>query len=53
MEQNPFVYESEKALVRIHSGKRTADERRKALEEATKAFYRAIQKGGTKQCQNT
>ena len=39
-----FVYQTEKAIVRIHPGKRTAEEQRKALEEAARQFYRAIQK---------
>lgn len=31
-----FVYESKKAIVRIHTGQRSEEERRKALEEAVK-----------------
>lgn len=47
-----FIYETEKALVRIHPGKRTEAEQRKALEESAKQFYKSIQKdlmkkGGT------
>lgn len=38
------IYESEKAIVRVHLGKRTAEERKTALEEAVKQFYKEIQK---------
>lgn len=41
-----FVYETEKAIVRIHPGKRTPEERQKALEEAARQFYKAIIKEG-------
>lgn len=43
-----FVYESKKAIVRIHTGQRSEEERRKALEEAVKQFYLAIQKTNRK-----
>lgn len=39
-----YTYESEKAVVRIYSGQRTAEERKTALEESAKRFYREIQK---------
>lgn len=38
------TYESEKAIVRVFAGKRTAEERKAALEEAAKRFYKEIQK---------
>lgn len=38
------TYESEKAVVRVFAGKRTAEERKAALEEAAKRFYKEIQK---------
>lgn len=41
---NVFTYETEKALVRIHPGKRTEAEQREAWEKAAREFYKAIQK---------
>lgn len=38
------TYESDKAIVRIYSGKRTAEERKAALEAAARQFYKEIQK---------
>ncbi len=38
------IYESEKAIVRVYAGKRTAEERKAAIEEAARRFYREIQK---------
>ena len=38
------TYESEKAIVRVFAGKRTAEERKAALEEAAILFDREIQK---------
>jgi len=32
------------AVVRIHTGKRSEEERRKVLEDAAKEFYKALQK---------
>ena len=32
------------AIVRIHPGKRSEEERRKVLEDATKEFWKALQK---------
>lgn len=46
LENGVMEYVSDKAIVRIHPGKRTAEERQAALEEAAKTFYRAIQKSG-------
>lgn len=40
-----FVYETEKALVRIHPGKLT-EERRKVPEDATQQFFRDICRQG-------
>lgn len=37
-------YITEKAIVRIHPGKLTDEERKKVLELAAKQFYKAIQK---------
>lgn len=37
-------YVTEKAIVRIHPGKLTEEERKVALEDATRKFVRAIQK---------
>lgn len=37
-------YITEKAIVRIHPGKLTDEERRKVLEEAAKRFYKAAMK---------
>ena len=45
-ENGVMEYVSDKAIVRIHPGKRTAEERQAALEEAAKTFYRAILKSG-------
>lgn len=39
-----FVYETEKAIVRIHSGKLTEEQRKEVLTSAAKEFYLAIQK---------
>ena len=46
LENGATEYVSDNAIVRIHPGKRTAEERQAALEEAAKTFYRAIQKSG-------
>ena len=37
------VYESEKAIVRIHPGKLSDEERRIVLEEACREFFRATE----------
>ena len=37
-------YHTDTAIVRIHPGKRTEDERKAVLENAAKEFYKAIQK---------
>lgn len=37
-------YRTEKAIVRIHPGKLTEEQRKAVLENAAKEFFRAIQK---------
>jgi hypothetical protein len=44
----PFVYETEKALVRIHPGKMTDEEFRTTLEKAARKFYADIRKSEKK-----
>lgn len=44
--ENYTEYDTGKAIVRIHSGKRTAEERKAVLEDAAKQFVRALQKQG-------
>ena len=44
----PFVYESEKATVRIHTGKMTQEEFRTTLEAAARKFYSEIKKSESK-----
>lgn len=39
-----FKYRTDKAIVRIHPGKLTEEERKVVLEAAAKDFFRAIQK---------
>ena len=39
-------YITDTAIVRIHPGERTEDERRKALEKAARSFYAAIHRSG-------
>lgn len=39
-----LVVNSEKAIVRIHTGKLTEEERKAAIEKAAKDFYWAIKK---------
>ena len=41
-----YIYETEKAVVKIHDGKLTAGERRAVMETAAKMFIRDIQKAG-------
>lgn len=41
-----FVYETEKAIVRIHPGKTTEEQRRKMLDAAMDQFYKAICRQG-------
>ena len=41
-----FVYETEKAIVRFHYGKRTKEEVQKAVEEAAIDFFTAICREG-------
>lgn len=44
LENNVTEYITEKAIVRIHPGKLTEEERRVVLENAARNFLRAIQK---------
>ena len=44
----PFVYESEKAIVRIHPGKLSQEEFRTTIEAAARKFYSDIKKSETK-----
>lgn len=39
-----FTYETENAIVRIHPGKMSEEERKVVLENAMRKFYAAIQK---------
>ena len=39
-----FIYETEKAIVRVHPGKHTEEERKVVLENAMRKCYAAIQK---------
>ena len=39
-----FEYKTEKAIVRIHPGNRTEEERKVVLENACERFFKAIQK---------
>ncbi len=43
-----FVYESEKAIVRIHTGKMTQEEFRTTIEAAARKFYSDIKKSESK-----
>lgn len=42
LENGVTEYITDKAIVRIHPGKRTEEERRAALEKACQDFYRAV-----------
>jgi len=44
LENGVTEYVTEKAIVRIHPGKLTDEERRAVLEDASRNFLRAIQK---------
>ena len=44
----PFVYETEKATVRIHPGKMTKEEFRTTIEAAARKFYSDIKKSESK-----
>ena len=44
----PFVYESEKAIVRIHPGKMSGEEFRTTIEAAARKFYSDIKKSDYK-----
>lgn len=44
--ENYTEYDTGKAIVRIHPGKLTAEERRAVLEDAAKQFIRSLQKQG-------
>ena len=41
-----FTFETDKAIVKIHDGKLTAEERRAVMEAAAKIFIRDVQKAG-------
>lgn len=43
-----FIYESEKAIVRIHPSKMTQDEFRTTIEAAARKFYSDIKKSESK-----
>ena len=43
-EDGVFVRETEKAIVRIHSGKLTEEQRKAVIINAAKDFYKAIQR---------
>lgn len=43
-----FTYESEKAIVRIHTGKLSPEEFRATIETAARKFYSDIKKSETK-----
>ena len=40
----PYVYESDKAIVRIHKGKLSEEELHKVIEKAAIDFYWSIQR---------
>jgi hypothetical protein len=44
----PFVYETEKAIVRIHPGKLSPEEFRATVEAAARKFYSDIKKSESK-----
>ena len=44
MSESVLVVNNEKAIVRIHAGKRTAEERKAVIEKAATEFYWAIEK---------
>ena len=44
MEGTCTEYITEKAIVRFHPGKLTAEERKAVIEDAAREFYEAIQK---------
>jgi hypothetical protein len=44
----PFIYESEKATVRVHTGKMTPEEFRTTIEAAARKFYSEIKKSDSK-----
>ena len=44
-------YITEKAIVRIHPGKLSEEERKVVIENAAKQFYKAIQKQNQKSAQ--
>lgn len=41
-----FEYVTEKAIVRIHPGKLTEEERRVVIEKAAREFYQTLMKKG-------
>lgn len=44
----PFVYETERAIVRIHPGKLSSEEFRATIEQAARKFYSDIKKSEKK-----
>jgi len=44
LENGVTEYVTEKAIVRIHPGKLTEEQRKAVLEDAARNFYRAVQK---------
>jgi hypothetical protein len=45
---DPFVYETDRAVVRIHPGKMSGEEFRATIEEAARKFYSDIKKSDYK-----
>ena len=43
-----FIYETEKAIVRIHTGKMSSEEFRATIESAARKFYSDIKKSEKK-----
>lgn len=41
---NPTIIKTEKATVRIHTGKRTEEERKEVFERVATEFYKAVEK---------
>ena len=44
MDQEVFVFKTEKCTVRIHPGNRTEEERKEAFEQAAQQFCKAVMK---------
>lgn len=41
---NPYIIKTEKATVRIHTGKRTEEERKEVFERVATEFCKAVEK---------